>query len=343
MPAVPGRVGPPGSCRPGQVGRADADVRQVLLAVGAPELEREIGVAVPPVMGCATVLWESANGNGEGQAPPVPLLSTVNGAHRRRHGSRRARVRHEAGGRCRRPAHERVGDRRERTAFEAERDVAERLFGLLSNTVVTRPVTASGYDGALQSHGDAVASRLGVDVDREFRFAGRPAGDGFGPAKEDVTSERFGFGKIRDGQVTVPSRDSSGQVTGLRVPMPICAGVQALRPVAAEGLRVMPSGRLIVAVFKLRGVEFGGRVLWGTARVAMTPVGTSDCVFSGSTSRRRHEGRRCEARFAKTAFGADRGDICFAPSWFATDLSFTSLVVRGPDPAQRLGFVTKPP
>src|SRR5436309_1590057 len=41
---------------------------------------------------------------------------------------------------------------------------------------------------------------------------------------------------------TVPTFDDSGQLTGLVVPIPICAAVHAVRPCAADGFSVMPSG-----------------------------------------------------------------------------------------------------
>jgi hypothetical protein len=48
--------------------------------------------------------------------------------------------------------------------------------------------------------------------------------------------------------MTVPSFDSAGHVTGLRVLMPICSGVHAFIPWAAAGFSVMPSGSVTLAL-----------------------------------------------------------------------------------------------
>ena len=51
---------------------------EVLLAVGAGEVEREVGV--PPAVGVVVdVLWPGENGERCWRRPPLPLLSTLNG------------------------------------------------------------------------------------------------------------------------------------------------------------------------------------------------------------------------------------------------------------------------
>ncbi len=50
---------------------------------------------------------------------------------------------------------------------------------------------------------------------------------------------------------TVPIFEASGQATGLRVPLPNWASVQAARPLAAAGLRPMPGGSVTVASLRL--------------------------------------------------------------------------------------------
>src|SRR4051812_25083716 len=84
--------------------------------------------------------------------------------------------------------------------------------------------------------------------------------------------------------VAVPIFELSGQATGLRVPLPNCSGVQAARPLAADGFRPIPCGSVTFAV---RTVEvswpFASPSLIGTCTSVLTAAGESTASVPLST------------------------------------------------------------
>ena len=92
--------------------------------------------------------------------------------------------------------------------------------------------------------------------------------------------------------VTVPTFEATGQATGLRVPLPNCASVQATRPSAAEGSRPIPAGRVTCASLTLDLATFAPPEMNGTSTLTAAPEGESVCVVWGSTSAKSRRGRR---------------------------------------------------
>src|SRR5215218_1607491 len=83
--------------------------------------------------------------------------------------------------------------------------------------------------------------------------------------------------------VTVPTFDAAGQATGLRVPRPNWASVHLPRPLAAEGLRPIPSGRVTRAVLI---VEVSWPSAFGSIGIftsVTAPAGESTALVPGST------------------------------------------------------------
>src|ERR1700722_9490868 len=88
-------------------------------------------------------------------------------------------------------------------------------------------------------------------------------------------------GSVGTSRLTVPSSEDAGQlVPGVELLIRACAGVHAVRPAAADGFSVMPSGNLIAAVFTCAESisSLGKRA---NAAVALTPTGWSDAVVDG--------------------------------------------------------------
>src|SRR4051794_28647888 len=83
---------------------------------------------------------------------------------------------------------------------------------------------------------------------------------------------------------TAPTFEAAGQAIGLRVPLPNCASLHACRPLAAEGFRPMPAGRVTRAV---RIVEVSCPVALGSIgslTSVVSPAGASTWLVPGSVA-----------------------------------------------------------
>ena len=203
--------------------------------------------------------------------------------------------------------------------------------GFSVNVVVSCPVLRSGVTVPFDAHRDAVARGLGVDVDRVRRSRDRT---GFGSAEVDVALQ----GSCREGRARsgwpVPIFERFGTAhAGSSLWIRAWAGVQASRPAAAEGLSVMPSGSVTLAVFTceesssrrvgvVRQRQFG--------RDAVGLVGLGGFEAPGANAGR--NGTSC------AVFGADRrrGGFFHCRAFLRRQAS-TSLVVCGPTPVHEVG------
>src|SRR6476659_6510072 len=101
------------------------------------------------------------------------------------------------------------------------------------------------------------------------------------PTKTLPVSEPGGRGG--GSTATVPIFEAAGQETGLRVPLPSWASVQAASPSAAAGLSPIPSGRVVRAVRTLAwAIGSGGSK--GTVTSTVAPAGESVLSVPGVTA-----------------------------------------------------------
>ncbi len=143
--------------------------------------------------------------------------------------------------------------------------------------------------------------------------------------------------------MTVPTFEPIGQRTGSRVPMPICLGVHASRPCAADGLSVIPSGSVTVALSSCEESISLGPLACGSFSSVVTPSGWSDWVVSGVSENSGLNGTSAKGA-APLQPSVPIGVVYFfEASWPSSERSVTVLVVAGPGPAQLLGLVMNPP
>src|SRR6476469_160363 len=92
-------------------------------------------------------------------------------------------------------------------------------------------------------------------------------------------------GALRTGVAieAVPTLDAGSQAMSLCVPWPNWSSVQALRPVAAAGLIVMPGGRTTEVSLTWELASLVGSPSHGTCTPTVVPTGVSRLVVSGVT------------------------------------------------------------
>src|ERR1700748_3803917 len=86
------------------------------------------------------------------------------------------------------------------------------------------------------------------------------------PSQPTNTDPVSGEGKSGVSISTVPTWDAAGHVGGASEPCPNCAGAHAARPLAADGLSVMPAGRVTRASFRVAVAWPVGSSFWGTCK-----------------------------------------------------------------------------
>ena len=137
--------------------------------------------------------------------------------------------------------------------------------------------------------------------------------------------------------LTVPIFEPAGQATGLVVWMPICSGVHASSPCAAEGLSVIPSGSVTTAVFSCAesiSFEFGA---CGTSSSVVMPSGRSDWLVCGFS-------RNAGSNATSPHFSEPIGVVYAAPAISPfCEVRWIVVVVCGPTPVHAVGMVMKPP
>src|SRR5579875_3162149 len=93
-------------------------------------------------------------------------------------------------------------------------------------------------------------------------------------------------GSVGTSRLTVPSWDLGGQVTALRVPMPISLGVHASRPAAAEGFIDIPGGSRIEASLRSETSALPDSALGCFAEsVVVIPSAASAAALCGSSEK----------------------------------------------------------
>ncbi len=83
---------------------------------------------------------------------------------------------------------------------------------------------------------------------------------------------------------TVPIFDSAGQLTASRFPLASWGSLQALRPLAAEGLRPIPVGSATRAVLVWELSCLSPPRMCGTSTSTLAPIGESVAAVPGSTA-----------------------------------------------------------
>src|SRR4029077_6871255 len=84
---------------------------------------------------------------------------------------------------------------------------------------------------------------------------------------------------------TVPTLEARGLGGAAALALVICAGLQEPRPSAAEGLTVIPWGRVTTAFFKGGVARVSGSSDWGTLSSTSRPEAESAVLESGCTVR----------------------------------------------------------
>src|ERR1700709_358241 len=98
-----------------------------------------------------------------------------------------------------------------------------------------------------------------------------------------MTSPSRGFSSTGVFTLALPISAESGQVGGSLEPILICANEQAPRPATAEGLTVIPCGKVVTTLRTLALAKPPGSSFWGTLMSIAIPVGEAARWVPGVT------------------------------------------------------------